>query len=241
MTSCEARGVSRGKRRAAQVRPRLPAPGAAPRTFGQPLTRPRPLVARRVSSAPGASRGTSRAAKVRPRLPAPGATPRTFGQPPTRPRPPFRPASQSALGQHRTRPARSASLPPGHAPLSPGESSRPRVPAPGRCPRTFGPASHRPRPLPPGELVRPRVPAPGAPPHVWPASHPATPLVARRVSSASNASTGRGSPHVWPASHPRHAPLSPGELRHGSPRSHGPSEDIVNHQRVNVRLTSPWS
>jgi hypothetical protein len=43
-------------------------------------------------------------------------------------------------------------------------------------------------------------------------------------------------PLSQPASSPRPPPLRTIDRGHGFPRSHGPSEDIVNHQRVNARL-----
>jgi hypothetical protein len=48
-----------------------------------------------------------------------------------------------------------------------------------------------------------------ASPYVWPASHPATPPLARRVSSARAPSTGTLPPHLRPASHPATPPRRP--------------------------------
>ena len=133
MASCQARRCQSGNKTRRESSASGPSTRRASCAFGQPLTRPRPLVARRV--------------------------PRKFSLSPATP--PFR--ADKLSGKK----------------LYVGEKVRPRMPAPAAAPRTFGQPPTRPR------------------------------------------------------------PLSPGELRHGFPRSHGPSKDIVTSQRVNVWLTFP--
>ena len=98
----------------------------------------------------------------------------------------------------------------------------------------FGQPLTRPRPLVPRRVPRKFGLSPAMPPSAPTSCRARSCMSGKRFGLECR--TGRGSPFVWPA--PRPAPFAR-ESRHGFPRSHGPSKDIVTSQRVNVWLTFP--